>query len=378
MSGKQPAHAVFFPLAAAYAMLALPASLIAMRGGAGWLPGLATPAGHGHEMLFGFAFAVVAGFLVTRIELTHLAALAGLWLLARAAHLVQPMGLTASAANIAFAATVAWLAAPKFLRAAKKLRNRLFGPVLIALAATVVAWHATVLLPASAWQGTLLREAMVLFALLMFFMGGRIVAPAAAGHFQRLGEELEARVQPRLEGVVLVLLLAALVVLPFPPAAGLAAAALAGAGLVTGVRLARWRLWRCRGRPDLIGLGIGYAWLAAGLVLMGAALLVGAWRFSDAMHAITIGALGTLTISVIARTRLLRAKRDPARPPGVPLAVGLVGCAALARVTAPAWPVDPWSVYWGAALAWGLAYLLLLRLFLLVPARPELRNGPSA
>lgn len=139
--------------------------------------------------------------------------------------------------------------------------------------------------------------------------------------------------------------------------------------LAAAVRVCRWRLWRCRGRPDLAGLGIGYAWLAAGLVLMGVALALDSRLFTNAVHAVTIGALGSLTISVMARTRLRRAKREPARAGGIPLAVGLIGIAALARITAPAWPVGVWYVYWTAAASWSLAYLLLLRLLLRVPAR---------
>lgn len=350
-------------------MLALPASLLAMRTGGGWLPGLATGTGHGHEMLFGFALAVAAGFLVTRITSRWLYALAGLWLLARIAYLAQPGGVTATVADIGFAASVAWAAAPQFMRAAKKLRNRLFGPALIALALTVVGFHAAVLGPGPPWQRVMLHEGVLLFALMMFFMGGRIIAPAAAGHFQRIGLVLEARVQPRLEGAGLALLLAALVLLPYPPAAPGAALALFAAGVTAAIRAWRWRLWRCRGRPDLVGLGVGYAWLAAGLMLMGAALGLGAGGFTEAMHAVTVGAVGSLTISVMARTRLLRGKRDPARPPGIPIAIGLIGLASLIRVTAPAWPVDVWLAYWAGAACWSLAYLSLLRLLLRLPAR---------
>lgn len=369
MPNKLPAHTVFFPLAAAYAALALPVSMLAMQTGGGWLPGLATTTGHGHEMLFGFALAVVAGFLLSRISRPWLYTLAGLWLAARLAYLTQPGGAVATAANIGFAACAAWLAAPQFIRAAKKLRNQLFGPVLIALALTVAGFHAAGFVGDPRWQRTLLHEGVVLFALLMFFMGGRIIAPAAAGHLHRIGIRLEARVQPRLEGTVLALLLAALVLLPFPATAAAGGLAVVAAGIVAAVRAWRWRLWHCRGRPDLLGLGIGYAWLAAGLVLMGAALALDSGLFTTAVHAVTVGALGSLTISVMARTRMLRARRDPATAPGIPLAVGLIAVAALARVTAPAWPLDPWYAYWTGAAAWALAYLLLLRLLIRVPAR---------
>ncbi len=369
MPYKLPPHLVFFPLAAAYAAVALPVSVLAMQTGGGWPPGLATTAGHGHEMLFGFALAVVAGFLLNRVGRPWLYALAGLWLAARLAYLAQPGGAVATAANIGFAACAAWLAAPQFIRAAKKLRNQLFGPAVIALALAVAGFHAAGLVADARWQRTLLHEGVVLFALLMFFMGGRIIAPAVAGHLHRIGIRLEARVQPRLEGTALALLLAALVLLPFPATAAAGGLAVVAAGIAAAVRTWRWRLWHCQGRPDLLGLGFGYAWLAAGLLLMGAALALDSRLFTNALHAVTVGALGSLTISVMARTRMLRARQDPATAPGIPLAVGLVGVAALARVTAPAWPLGPWYAYWAGAAAWALAYLLLLRLLIRVPAR---------
>jgi uncharacterized protein involved in response to NO len=367
MNRKRPAHILFFPFAAVYAMLALPASLLAMRGHPGWLPGLADPAGHGHEMLFGFALAVVAGFLLTRITPATLYSLVALWLAARISHLGWPGSIAADAANIGFALGVAWLAAPQFLRAAKKLRNRLFGPVLIALSFTVVAFHAV--LPGPQWQRGLLYQGVLLFALLMFFMGGRIIAPAVAGHLERIGERLEARVQPRVEGTGLALLLAALLLMPFESARPAAGLAMAAAGIAAAVRVSRWRLWRCTARPDLVGLGIGYAWLAIGLLLMGTALVTDTLGFTDALHGVTTGALGTLTISVMARTRILQARRDPARASGVPAAVALVSIAALARMSASAWPMDPWPAHWLAAAAWALAYLLLIRLLLKTPPR---------
>jgi uncharacterized protein involved in response to NO len=45
--------------------------------------------------------------------------------------------------------------------------------------------------------------AVVLFAMLMVFMGGRIIAPVVAGQFYRQGHKLDARVQPRIESLCL-------------------------------------------------------------------------------------------------------------------------------------------------------------------------------
>jgi len=363
------AHSLLFPAAALYAVLVVPASVTAMQTREPLLPGLATATGHGHEMLFGFALAVVAGFLLNRVPGWPLHAMLGLWLAARVAYALHPTGLASDLLNIAFAGWVAAATAPRFIRAAKKPRNRIFGPVLVALGLTAVAYHLAGPWSAWAWRPVILHEAIVLFATLMFFMGGRIIAPAAAGYFYAIGEHLEARVQPRLEGAGLVLLGTAFFALPVAGARPLAAAALIAAGLIAGARLGRWRLWRCRGRPDLVGLGVGYAWLSVGLMLIGAALLVEAWRFGDALHALTVGALGTLTISVMARTRMQRAKLPPAAATGIPLALGFISVAALARLGAPLWAIDAGSVYWLAALSWSLGYLLLLRLLWRVPGR---------
>jgi len=70
-------NTLFFPAAAVYAVFVLPASVLSMTGIASGLPGLDSPAGHAHEMLFGFALAVVAGNQLGALVGRRLAALAG-------------------------------------------------------------------------------------------------------------------------------------------------------------------------------------------------------------------------------------------------------------------------------------------------------------
>ena len=45
------------------------------------------------------------------------------------------------------------------------------------------------------------------------------------------------------------------------------------AGFLIVVRAARWKLWHCRNRPDLLVLALGYLWLAAGAGASGLSLL---------------------------------------------------------------------------------------------------------
>ncbi|HYW05276.1 MAG TPA: NnrS family protein [Gammaproteobacteria bacterium] len=360
--GRHDAARVLFPAAAAYAAVAVPAGLAGMRHSAWRVPGLSTPAGHAHEMLFGFALAVVAGFLVRRTGGARVGALGGLWLLARITWLAAPGSLLAAGTNGAFAALVAALAAPGLLRGAKKLRNRAFPLALIALCVAEGGFQYAAVIHDPLLQRRVAVETVLLLAVMMAFMGGRIIAPAAAGHVQRRGAVLRARVQPRVEALLLLALAAALATLPLPGLSPVAGALLALAGTVAAVRLARWRPWLWAERRDLLALATGYAWLAAGLVATGVAVALDAAGVElIALHLITVGALGTLTLSVMGRSRLQRAKRSPPWTPALSEAVLLLALATGARVAGGLRPGLPAHLVWTAALLWLAAFALLVR-----------------
>ena len=294
------------------------------------LSALWMPQWHAHEMLFGFALAVVAGNQLGPATGKRIAVLFGLWLLARVAFLSIPTGLMSAAANAAFAAALAFQVAPRLLRSAKKWRNQALPAILVALCVAAAVLQ--------------VRTAVLLFAALMLFMGGRIIAPAVAGQLQRQGVTLGPRVQPRIEGALLVTMALAFV----SPMFGIAAGGLAA------LRMLRWRLWALRGRPDLLCLAAGYAWLAAGLVAFGVRPETGP------MHLITVGALGTLTFNVMALSWLLRARRDPARQRLIPAGTALLAAATVFRMLE-----GPWLA--AAAFCWTLAFAALLALFMASP-----------
>lgn len=353
------AQAAFYPAAALYAALALPASVMAMTGGAGALPALAHPAAHAHEMLLGFALAVVAGNQLGAARSRFVVVLLLVWGAARVSFLLAPASLTAGALNAAFAGALAFRVVPRLFATAKKWRNQALPALLAALCVAAAAWQFARYASAQGVPRALVLATVMLFALLMLFMGGRILAPAVAGQFHLQGARPAARVQPRLEAALLIAGAVAAGALLAPGLQAVAAAAAATAGTVAALRLARWRLWALRGRPDLLCLAAGYGWLAAGLVVLGAS--IAANRFENAAaHLITIGALGTLTFNVMAMSWTLKARRAPAGYAGVVWGTGLIAAATGFRVLGTFHP-DPWLLV--AAGCWSAAYALLIALF---------------
>ncbi len=352
-------HEVFYPAAALYAVLALPLSVAGMAGPDASLAGLRQPAGHAHEMLAGYALAVVAGHQLGAVRPRVVAALLALWLCARVAFLVAPDALWAGLANAAFAGALAWRMVPRLVGAAKKWRNRALPGTLAALCVTAA------LLPfvppggGPSMAGPPVLVLLALFALLMLFMGGRIVAPAIAGAFYHQGLNLEARVQPRIEAALLVAGFVTPIALALPGGRALAAASAGISGALALVRLARWRLWVVQGRPDLWCLAAGYAWLGLGLVALGAALATGRHTLA-ALHVVTIGALGTLTFNVMATSWTLRARRGLADVRLVVAGTVLLALATAARVIGAIGGAAPWAWLTAAAAAWSAAFVLQL------------------
>lgn len=349
---KTHAFHLFFPAASLYAALAVPLSVFAMTTGTAWPPGLAGM-GHARELLFGFALALVAGYTLGPVTRRTLAGMFLLWLSARLIQSFVPGHPLAETLNAAF---VIWLAVrivPRFL-AAKKWRNRILSPLLLVLCLLPLAYAIALYTGGHTVANTLRFEAVIVLALLMAFVGGRIIAPAVAGESEKRGLALKARVQPPLEAAVILLLITAILTLPLGRLLPGLACAAAGAALM--VRLLRWRLWRCKRRPDLIGLAAGYAWLSLGLIMFGLSMV-----FNDhvtaALHVITIGAVGGLSTGVMARLHNQhRLRRPPPTSIVIPLII-LISAATLLRVMADVAP-DPWFL-WIAAACWSGAYTIL-------------------
>lgn len=346
----------WFPIAALYGALVLPWSVLGQAGLVHAPVGLHDGLGHAHEMLFGFALAVVAGYTLKPGTQGASALLLLIWLCARLAFLLAPASHAALALNGLFAAGLALLVAPTYLRASK-WSNRSVAFIVTGLALAVLSFH---LARQSRDLHTVTLTAVLLLSSLMFFMGGRILAPAVAGHIRTRRAPLMHVVQPRLEVTLLGVLAIGIVAVASgqPLARGVAGALLLGATLLALVRIVRWQFWWCHDQPDLLALLAGYLWLIAGWAITGGALLLGRPP-TTALHAITAGALGTLTYTVMLRTRMFRCAGDANRPGWAYLGALLPGAAAVVRISGTS------TVHLVLASAlWSTAFIVLAGLLL--------------
>ena len=338
-------HQVLFPLAVLHGAIAVPLWLLA----AAHLP----PAWHAHEMLFGYAPAVLAGFLVTRRG-PYTWMLAAAWLVARAAPFLPNPAIQALA-GLAFPALLFALATPPLWRGAKRPQNYLLPAIVLVLLLLNAAWWWAGLNDAPLWQRRVTLATIDLYALLLALVGGRALPAAIGGFLERQGLRRRDHRRREWELPLAAVLGAALMLdlLGLYPGAG--AMALIGAAALS-ARVLPWQLGRIAGAPALWAPTLGYLWLIPGLALKGAGQLQWLALGSAAVHGVTIGALGILTVAMMARTTAARANRPLAPFARVGAAAALMSTAVVLRLLAAG--REPWLL--AAATAWSLALVTVL------------------
>lgn len=347
-------YRLLFPLAALFALAAVPLWLFLRVK----FPAFTGPAWHGHEMLFGFALAVLAGFLTTRPTRAVTWILIGTWLTARIAA-ATGSGPLALVAGVAFPVAVFSVAAPPLFSGAKRRENRILPVLLGALLAADIAWWTGKVWFGPQVQTHALLTAIDLFALLLLLIGGRALRAAVGGHLERQGIARRDHMQRRYELPLAALVGGAAVfdASGFETVAGILCL---GAALLGFVRIIPWQLHRTVLHPPLWTLALGYLWLVPGLAAKGIAQLGTNIPVAGMLHGIGIGALGTLTLVMMARTATLRAHRPIGNFRDIGCAALLVSAAALLRLTADMTPAAQHGLLWMGAFAWTSAFLILL------------------
>ncbi len=293
---------------------------------------------HAHEMVFGFSVAVLAGFLLTAVGNwtqretavgAPLYALATLWLLGRVAVLFAmhlPRGV-AAAVDLAFLpALTAVLARP--LVATGNRRNYVMVVALGALWLCNLATHLDALGVLSAWRrrGSLVAVDVVTF--FMVAMAGRVFPM-----FTRNATRVESiRNIPWLDHAA-VLSMGVLTALSAfaPDTAPTSLVAMVTATLAV-ARAWHWGARHTARNPMLWILHAGYGWLCVGLAMRALAPWLGPHATTLATHALTAGAIGSLTLGMLARVALGHTGRAITATRTVALSFAMVTLAAVLRV----------------------------------------------
>ncbi len=336
---------------------------------------------HAHEMIYGFAMAIIAGFLLTAtanwtasapVRQLHLLALCLLWLAGRVVmnfNLGLPPFIVILIEGSFLPALAISLSVP-LLRARNK-RNFIFLFLLSVLFLCDMAFFMTSSrLP--------LYIAVLVIITMISLIGGRVIPAFTVAALRRRGEEAHQTPQGRLDIAALVSLLLVMLALVFQGQQGIA---LAGAAFIAVIihllRLRHYHTRRILNDPMVWVLHLGYLWVILGLWFMGLAAL-GFVAFSLAFHALTLGAIGTMTLGMMCRVSLGHTGRELKAGWATVFGFVLMQGAALLRIFGPlVWPEQ--TILWItlSAILWSASFALYSLIYIPVLWRPRPDGSPA-
>ena len=377
----------FFLAAGLYAVVSIGAWLWTYLHGALPLRLLPPQYWHGHEMIFGFVGAAIAGFLLTAVPSwtgrsgfagKRLIILAMLWLAGRVAFFmgdVLTLPLLA-VAELSFVPTLALTLAPSLVNSGNRNTPMLFvlAAFWICDAVFILGMHGT----NPAMSRTALYASLDLVLLLITIIGGRIVPAFTGNALRAAGKDISLRsgkLVTRLTiGSMIVYGLCDVLV-------GDCASTAVAAGLAAGLqlwRLSGWKGWRAAGQPIVWVLHVGYAWLPVGLALRAAWLADGFGWAAHWQHALGAGAAGMMIIAVMTRASLGHTGRALQVHGSISIAYGLLALSVFVRVFgATVLPLQYSSVVILAGILWVMAFIPYLAVYAPILIRPRADGKPG-
>lgn len=322
---------------------------------------------HVHEMLFGFLPAVMAGFLLTAmpnwtgrppLRGLSLACLWVVWLAGRVVVAVStPFPFIAAVTDSSFLIALAAFAWREVVASGNWSRSPI--GVLISFYAGANIWfHVEALrgVPTDVPE----RLAVSILLMLLAVIGGR-VTPAFTAEYLA-GQRLTVRPAAFsfVDGLSMLLALIAALAWTVQPEGQAAGVLLIAAGTTNVIRLSRWQGWVAWREPLVFILTVGYGWVAMALLGLGGSAL-GLLPTANAVHILTTGAVGTMTLAIMTRASLGHTGRPRQADFMTVVMYLLVNLGAITRVFAPGadGPAGLARALLGlAAVSWSGAYLL--------------------
>lgn len=334
--------------------------------------GIAPLSWHWHEMLFGFAGAAMAGFVLTAVPSwtgrpplrgAGLAALFALWVAGRFGLLVfEGLGPEAVAGiDISFFAALVLYAGWQ-VYAARNWRNLPIVLVIAAFAGANIMFHLEIM-GTVADRAIGLRLGISVILMLIGIIGGRIVPNFTANWLREAGASAKPVLFNRFDGAILIVTVVVLLTWTIAPDVELLGAGFLVCGALHAVRLARWHGWLTWREPLVAVLHAGYAWLPLGFALMGLTYISVEVPVAAAYHALTAGAMGTMIAAVMTRASLGHTGRPLVAGAGTTAIFGLIITGALLRVVSAFTEIGYGTVLGLSGAAWAGGYLLFVLLY---------------
>lgn len=359
-------------------------SVISLGIWAGFYSGTVTPPGflldpilwHAHEMIFGFAVAIVAGFLLTAVanwtgwlpvRKGHLAFLCLLWIMGRVAvsyDLGLPVWSIAVISGLFVPALAVSLAVP-LLKTWNK-RNFIFLTLLMLIFACDMAFILTN-------ERTALYVALMVIIAMVSLVGGRIIPAFTVATLRYQGVVAYQTDQQKIDFAALISLLVVTVLIVFERETALLAIAAFASSAIHLFRMRHYHTRQAIRDPMLWILHFGYGWLVIGLFLLGLAGLK-LVLLPTAIHALTVGCIGSMILGMMPRVTLGHTGRLMQASKITTLSFVLIQIAAIARIFAPVF-MPAYTVQWiiGSALLWSLCFAMYLYVYvpMLFSPRPD-------
>ncbi len=354
----------FFFAAGACAALALPIWVAAIAFGLK-TPGHLSPLDwHVHELIFGYIAAVVTGFVLTaipnwtgRLPVTGipLALLFALWILGRIATSITLFSPEVSAILdslfLFVLAAIVW----REVLAGKNIRNAPVCALITAFALANAGFHLSAL---NGWDiGFAQRGGLAVIAFLLSLIGGRIVPSFTRNWLAKQKiTELPAPMG-KFDAVALIATGIALVAWVLAPEHALTGGLMALSACIVTARLARWRGWSTRGEVLVLILHVGFAWLPIWMALTALQILSpDTLLASTSLHALTAGAIGTMTMAVMTRASLGHSGRALSADGLTKIIYLLITTGAVLRVLTGLLPFDPTALLVVAGGVWSAGF----------------------
>lgn len=342
---------------------------------------------HGHEMLFGFGIAIVTGFLLTAVRTwTGVPGIRGKWLAGLVLTWVSGRLLISFSTGISnwliAGVDIAYLVFSAIAMAypvfkVKQWRNLMFVPILLVLATLNAASHWAVLSNQPVLAMHSLHATIMLFALIIAILGGRVIPVFTAnGTGQKKDPPI---IGLEIVSILSILLMMIIAFLGFEQVdSNLLLIIALIAAIANGIRFTRWGIQHTLSIPLLWSLHLSYIFIPFGFVLLAlyAAGLMD--NISAAIHSFTIGAIGGMILAMISRVTLGHTGR-PLKPHSMMnFAFGSMIVATLVRVILPAWLPEFYSLSISlTGILWVFAFVLFLMFYtpMLVKTRADGRVG---